>query len=263
MNAKKPSVMMIISQFRPVASGAELQAERLAYKLADLGFPLQVLTQHLDPVSPSHEVYRGVKIHRSEFQLAYKLTCHDAAPTLQYLINKHRTYDILHNHQIWGHAVVSTLVARWLGKKNIIKLACAGTFGDLEVFSQLRHARWGLRVLQMADALIAVSQEIKSELLQHGFDPAQDPPYPQRRRYPGISTDTALPGQPPAAVHPARPADAPERHRHRAPGGENAGGQGIGRRPRAQPVRLGLLRMGLPADGPGPGGGTIRDVSAL
>ncbi len=173
MNAKKPSVMMIISQFRPVASGAELQAERLAYKLAGLGFPLQVLTQHLDPVSPSHEIYRGVKIHRSEFQLAYKLTCHDAAPTLQYLINKHRTYDILHNHQIWGHAVVSTLVARWLGKKNIIKLACAGTFGDLEVFSQLRHARWGLRVLQMADALIAVSQEIKSELLQHGFDPAR------------------------------------------------------------------------------------------
>ncbi len=173
MNPQKPSVMMIISQFRPVASGAELQAERLAYKLADLGFPLQVLTQRREPVSPSLEVYRGVKIHRSAFQLAYKLTCHDAAPTLLYLINKHQTYDILHNHQIWGHAVVSTLVARWFGKKNIIKLACAGTFGDLEVFSKLRHARWGLRVLQMADALIAVSREIQSELLQHGFDPAK------------------------------------------------------------------------------------------
>jgi glycosyltransferase involved in cell wall biosynthesis len=171
MTAHRSSVMMIISQFRPVASGAELQAERLAYKLAELGYPLQVLTQHLDSVSPSYEVFKGVQIHRSDFHLAYNLDCHEAAPTLQYLMKKRHSFDILHNHQIWGHAIVSTLVARWLRKKNIIKLACAGTFGDLEVFSHLRHARWGLKVLQMADALIAVSHEIRSELLVHGFDP--------------------------------------------------------------------------------------------
>jgi glycosyltransferase involved in cell wall biosynthesis/SAM-dependent methyltransferase len=170
MNAKKPSVMMIISQFRPVASGAELQAERLAYKLADLGFPMQVLTQHRDPSSLLHEVFQGVEIHRGDFPLAYKLN-HEAIPTLHYLIKKHHTFDILHNHQMWGHAVVATLVARWLGKKNIIKLACAGTFGDLEVFSQLRYAKWGLQIVQMADAIIAVSREIESELLQYGFAP--------------------------------------------------------------------------------------------
>jgi glycosyltransferase involved in cell wall biosynthesis len=170
MTAPKPSVMMIISQFRPVASGAELQAERLAYKLAALGFPLQVLTQHRDPASLPYEVFRGVKIHRCDFPLAYNLN-HEAAPTLHYLIQNRHSFDILHNHQIWGHAVVATLVARWLGKKNVIKLACAGTFGDLEVFSQLRYARWGLQVLQMADAFIAVSREIESELLEHGFAP--------------------------------------------------------------------------------------------
>jgi glycosyltransferase involved in cell wall biosynthesis len=168
MSASKPSVMMIISQFRPVASGAELQAERLAYKLAALGFPLQVLTQHRDPASLPYEVFRGVKIHRCEFDLAYHLN-REAAPTLHYLIKNRHTFDILHNHQMWGHAVVATLVARWLGKKNIIKLACAGAFGDLEVFSHLRYAKWGLQVLQMADAIIAVSHEIEAELVQHGF----------------------------------------------------------------------------------------------
>jgi glycosyltransferase involved in cell wall biosynthesis/SAM-dependent methyltransferase len=168
MNAQKPSVMMIISQFRPVASGAELQAERLAYKLAGLGFPLQVLTQHRDPSSLSDEVFRGVKIHRCDFPLAYNLN-YEAAPTLHYLIKKRHTFDILHNHQMWGHAVVATLVARWLGKKNVIKLACAGTFGDLAVLSTLRYAKWGLQVLQMADAIIAVSHEIQTELLEHGF----------------------------------------------------------------------------------------------
>jgi glycosyltransferase involved in cell wall biosynthesis/SAM-dependent methyltransferase len=168
MNAQKPSVMMIISQFRPVASGAELQAERLAYKLAGLGFPLQVLTQHRDPTSLSDEIFRGVKIHRCDFPLAYNLN-YEAVPTLHYLIKKRHTFDILHNHQMWGHAVVATLVARWLGKKNVIKLACAGTFGDLEVLSTLRYAKWGLQVLQMADAIIAVSHEIQSELLEYGF----------------------------------------------------------------------------------------------
>jgi glycosyltransferase involved in cell wall biosynthesis len=170
MMAQKPSVMMIISQFRPVASGAELQAERLACKLAEMDFPMQVLTQRVDPSSSTYEIYRGVKIHRCDFPLAYWLD-RSAAHTVRYLFERRHTYDILHNHQILGHAVVATLVARWLGKRNIIKLACAGTFGDLEVFSQFRYARWGLQVLQMADAIIAVSREIQAELLQHGFDP--------------------------------------------------------------------------------------------
>jgi glycosyltransferase involved in cell wall biosynthesis len=41
----------------------------------------------------------------------------------------------------------------------------------LEVFSQFSYAKWGLQVLRMADAIVAVSQEIQSELLQHGFAP--------------------------------------------------------------------------------------------
>jgi glycosyltransferase involved in cell wall biosynthesis len=168
MNSPKPSVMMIISQFRPVASGAELQAERLACKLAGLGFPMRVLTQHRDPTSLPYEVYQGVEVFRSDFPLAYRLD-REAVPTLRYLIKKAHTYDILHNHQMFGHAVVSTLIARWLRKKNVIKLACAGTFGDLEVFSQFPYAKWGLQVLRMADAVIAVSREIEAELLHHDF----------------------------------------------------------------------------------------------
>jgi glycosyltransferase involved in cell wall biosynthesis len=161
---------MIISQFRPVASGAELQAERLVYKLSALGFSMQVLTQHRDPSSLPYEVFRGVRIHRCDFPLAYDLNS-KVSPTLHYLIQNRHTFDILHNHQMWGHALVATLVARWLRKKNIIKVACAGAFGDLEVFSQFRYAKWGLQVLQMADAIVAVSREIQSELLKHGFAP--------------------------------------------------------------------------------------------
>ena len=169
MTAQKPSVMMITYRFRPVASGAELQAERLAYKLAELGFPMKVLTQHRDPSSPLYEVFQGVEIHRCVFPLAYQHR--EAGPTLRWLIKKIHTFDILHNHQMFEHAVISTLIARWFGKKNIIKLALAGKFGDLEVFSQFRFAKWGLQVLRLADAMVAVSREIQAELLQHGFAP--------------------------------------------------------------------------------------------
>jgi glycosyltransferase involved in cell wall biosynthesis len=170
MKSAKPAILMIISQFRPVGGGAELQAERLAGRLADLGFPMQVLTQRRDPASLPYEVYGRVKIHRGNFPLAYNINL-EALPTLDYLIKRRHSFDILHNHQLWGHALVATLVARWLRKRNIIKVACAGAYGDLQVFSRLRYAKWGLEVLQMADAVIAVSREIQDELLQAGFAP--------------------------------------------------------------------------------------------
>jgi glycosyltransferase involved in cell wall biosynthesis len=170
MNSSKPSVMMINGRWRPLASGTELQAERLACRLVELGFPVQVLTQHVDPSTPRYEVFRGVKIHRCDFPIAYHLN-RTAALTLRYLIEKRHTFDVLHDHQMLGHAVVSTMVARWLGKRNVIKVSLTGTDGDLERFSELKYAKWGLQVLWMADAVIAVSQEIKDELLHYGFAP--------------------------------------------------------------------------------------------
>jgi glycosyltransferase involved in cell wall biosynthesis len=170
MNSLKPSILMINGRWRPLASGTELQAERLACKLVELGFPVQVLTDHVDPSSPSDEVFRGVKIHRSDFPIAYYLN-RTAARTLGYLIKKRHTFDILHDHQMLGHAMVSTIVARWLGKRNVIKVSLIGPNGDLTRFLQLKYARWGLQVLWMADAVIAVSREVQDELLRYGFAP--------------------------------------------------------------------------------------------
>jgi hypothetical protein len=109
--------------------------------------------------------FRGVEIYRSDFPLAYHMAEFGGGPHLRYLIKKRHTFDILHNHQMLGHAVVSTMVARWLGKKNIIKVACAGTFGDLEVFPGFPMPGGACRCCAMADA-IAVSREIQDELLQ-------------------------------------------------------------------------------------------------
>ena len=170
MNSPKPSILMINGRWRPLASGTELQAERLACKLVELGFAVQVLTDHVDPSTPADEIFRGVKIHRADFPLAYYLN-RTAARTLGYLIKKRHTFDILHDHQMLGHAVVSTIAARWLGKKNVVKVSLIGPDGDLTRFSRVKYAKWGLRVLWMADAVIAVSRAVQDELLSHGFPP--------------------------------------------------------------------------------------------
>jgi L-malate glycosyltransferase len=167
----KPRGLMLIHQFRPIANGAELQAERLALKLLGLGHSMQVLTGWLVPDSPPEEDFRGIQIHRAKFPLAYNLY-RGCAETFRYLVQHRHTYDILHVHQAFAHAVVAIVVARCFRRKCIVKIACAGSFGDLSVFSAFVGFSWALRILRQADAVIAISREVEAELIQTwGFDP--------------------------------------------------------------------------------------------
>jgi glycosyltransferase involved in cell wall biosynthesis len=167
----KPRGLMIIHQFRPVAAGAELQAERLAIKLSGLGHSMGVLTQLRTPNTPGEETLEGVSIHRVPFSLAYWVRRNGVVGTFRYLVKNRHKYDVLHVHQAFGHAVVAVVAARLLRKRCIIKIACAGEYGDLHVFSKFRSFDRALRVLHHADAVVAISTEVEQELLQWGFSP--------------------------------------------------------------------------------------------
>ena len=164
----KPRVQMLIHQFRPVASGAELQAERLATKLVALGHDVRVLTNLLVPHTQPRERLSGISIRRCEFPMAYRVDS-ECGETLRYLVQHRHEYDILHSHMAYGHAVVAALVAEWFGKRSLFKIACAGPMGDLQGFSRMAGARAGLAILKRVDAIIAISQEVRDELLQWGF----------------------------------------------------------------------------------------------
>lgn len=58
---------MLIHQFRPVASGAELQAERLAYRLVELGHGMKVLTTLRDPDSAEDKAINGISVRRRHY----------------------------------------------------------------------------------------------------------------------------------------------------------------------------------------------------
>ena len=163
-----PRVLMVIHQFRPIACGAEMQVERLAGKLVRLGHQVAVLTQQRHPASLPFEMLNGIAVHRVDFPLSY-WTYRDIGKQFRFLVKNRQTYDIVHSHQCFNHAVVNTITAQWLGKKSILKIACAGEVGDLNVFSQFRGFTLVQKILHQTDAVIAISTEIEKELQDYGF----------------------------------------------------------------------------------------------
>jgi glycosyltransferase involved in cell wall biosynthesis len=167
----KPRGLMVIHNFRPgPVGGAELQAERLAGQLASMGHNMQVFTWLMAPDAPLEEICNSVLIHRAPFRLPYWVK-RDNANTFRFLVRERKTYDILHVHMALGHAVVAVVVARCFKKRCIIKIACAGPYGDLCRFSEFDWFDKALGILKQADAIVAVSTEVKQELLQYGFPP--------------------------------------------------------------------------------------------
>jgi glycosyltransferase involved in cell wall biosynthesis len=184
----KPRGLMIIHNFRPgPVGGAELQAERLAGQLTLMGHDMQVLTWQTVPGAPLEETRNGIRIHRTPFRLPYWVK-RDNASTFRYLVRKRNTYDILHAHMAFGHAVVAVVVARCFGKRSIVKIACAGEYGDLHQFSKFDWFDKALAILKQADAIVAVSSEVKKELLQYGFSAQQIVPLSN-----GVDTDRFKP----------------------------------------------------------------------
>jgi L-malate glycosyltransferase len=167
----KSRALMIIHNFRPgQVGGAELQAERLAARLAGLGHSMQVLTRLTIADAPLEEMQNEVRIHRLPYPLPYWIN-RDNALTFRFLFRNRRSFDVLHAHQAFGHAVVAAVFARSFNKKCVVKIACAGQYGDLSVISEFGGFDRALRILHQADAMVALSNEVKQELLDYGFRP--------------------------------------------------------------------------------------------
>src|SRR5687768_13627344 len=164
----KPRGMMVIYQFRPIMNGTELQAERLAVRLVQRGHEMQVFTELRVPGSLPEEDIQGVKVHRVNFKLAYRILL-GVENTFQYLVRARKSYDILHVHQGFGHAVVSVIAAKVFKKRCIVKMACAGSYGDMNVLSSFVGFRGALSILKQADCIIALSSDVEKELLEWGF----------------------------------------------------------------------------------------------
>jgi glycosyltransferase involved in cell wall biosynthesis len=69
----------------------------------------------------------------------------------------------------FGHTLIGTMLAQLCGKKSLFKIACSGPFGDLSLLSSFRFGKEAIEILKTTDAIVAISREVKDELISYGF----------------------------------------------------------------------------------------------
>lgn len=207
MSRDLPAALMLVSHFAPAVGGTEGQARALAAGLVRLGHRVTVLTLARSD-APSAEVVDGIRVERrltghgrgAVFGLTYGASL---LTNLRRLLPGH---GVLHAHHLYLEALAAAWAGRRHGRAVLAKAACAGVDGDL---SRLRRTRlgWTLPVLRGVDRVVAVSRQVREELIGHGFSPARIADIPN-----GVDTERFSP--------PADPA--------RATGGFGVGAEGVG-----------------------------------
>ena len=161
---------MCLSQFFPVAGGAERQAHILAKYLIQKGHQVFVLTQRKTGHQPK-EVLEGVPVERvirtidkgPLFGISFLLSL------ISLLIRKRRRYDIIHLHQAYLSAFAAGLLSGLLKKKVVVKVACGGEYGDMRRLEGTKLSWLFFAGIKRADRFVAISDQIREELLSYGF----------------------------------------------------------------------------------------------
>lgn len=163
-------VLVLVPQYPPAVGGAELQAQRLARELVNLGVHVSVLTQ-VHRGTQSLDDDKGVRVVRALTGLhigpLWGLTF--MRSTRRCLVRLGDRWDIVHNQQVGLHSVVAVDVAARLGKRSLLRFACAGEGGDLE---RLKGRKFGQRLigsLRRADRFVALTGEGADEIVRFGF----------------------------------------------------------------------------------------------
>lgn len=171
VSQRRPPILMLISHFPPAAGGTEAQALQLGQQLVRLGYRVTVLTQS-HPGWPASESLCGVQVLRVLLGrgkgIVYALTY--LGSLLRHLATQAKARRILHAHHLYLEALAASVWRKGGKIPALAKVAGSGTFGD---FARLHRSgvAAALPLLRRLDRIVAVSQEIRQELMAHGFGP--------------------------------------------------------------------------------------------
>ena len=175
----KPRVLMVISQFWPIIGGVEIQCQRLAAELRRRQHEVTVVTGRHDRSTPREETMNGFLVMRTPILQVPRLRNVSLLLSLGWTLWRlRRRYDVIQAHQALRTAAVATLMGKLLGKPVIIKVSSGGTGSEITRMRKRRSSDWFSlldpllwRAIRWCDRIIAVSSEIKDELLMAGFPP--------------------------------------------------------------------------------------------
>lgn len=182
---QRPGICVFTETYHPVVGGGETQARLLTDGLQADGWPVCVLTRRSNPVSVKSEKLSGVAVYRvpptGSGQLKKWILVVSTLPTL---LRLRRQFDLLvvSGFRILG--IPALVVGRLLGKVCVLKADSVGemsgeyftaglaklrlspSFPLFRLFLTVRN-RW----LRRAQAFVAVSSQIESELVGEGVSP--------------------------------------------------------------------------------------------
>lgn len=162
-------VCMLLHNFEPPFGGPERQAIQIATCLRDRGHQVIIVAKGTGR-APAHEVYEGLPVYRlntpglASLEAVYRLW------------RLRDSFDVIHVHGVGRLASAAVNFARRFHKRVYVKVTTAGHIikqlppgprGWLKGLSPFRRQR--AKLLQHADGMIAISEEIKAELARYGF----------------------------------------------------------------------------------------------
>ena len=86
-----------------------------------------------------------------------------------YLFFHRFEYQIIQVFFLKHSAFVSTIIGKFLNKKIVCRLACAGEYGDISAIKKIPFYFFFLKIFKNIDAFIALSKKIEEELINYNF----------------------------------------------------------------------------------------------
>ncbi len=169
-------IIMLTAQFLPEANGgAEMQCLKLSQQLNQYGCTVTILTSRRNKKIPAHEDMDSVKVVRllsyGSPQLLSFRYLHASViwffKCFFWLKKNKNQYDIIHMHQAKFNAFTGLFASRFLQKRSLVKIGNSGNGFDLLTLKRKAFVGNVLHryVVKHIDVAVAISQDIKSELL--------------------------------------------------------------------------------------------------
>jgi glycosyltransferase involved in cell wall biosynthesis len=163
-------VAMIIQEYFPHLGGAEKQLSALAPLLKERGVELYILTRRY-PGLAQYELIDEVPVYRLPILSPKALASLIFTFTALSVLNRLKP-SIIHAHGLLSPTTTAVIAKRWLGIPVVSKSLRGGILGDLIRLMNKPLGPSRFHLLQKhVDAFIAISNEIKNELIESGISP--------------------------------------------------------------------------------------------
>ena len=168
------NIFFTIRYFYPFVGGTEKQALTLASSLVKKGIQVKIITSRFERKWQKREIIDDVEIvrlcsPRIKGLGAFIFLCCLAGYLIKYRMN----FSLIHTFQIGYTSSFSILLAKFLRKPSVIKLACSGCGGDIQRARKTLYGKMFLFMAKKTSRIITLSSTIERELIEEKIDPSK------------------------------------------------------------------------------------------